>query len=86
MTEQEFIDYIAPYGTNVGHIYGEDKIVKYIDLTPYNSNASNFNHITSDGSKHHMRLKINDKQVSIKECADLITRYRRDEKLSNILK
>lgn len=86
MTEQEFIDYIEGYGTHVGHVYGDDQIVKNVDLTPYNSNASFFNCKTSNGEKHYMRFKINGKEATIKECVDLINRYQRDKKLLNILK
>lgn len=35
MTEQEFIDYMAPYGTHVRFTY-DDVIQKKMHLTPYN--------------------------------------------------
>jgi hypothetical protein len=84
MTEQEFIDYMAPYGTHVQFTYDDDVIQKKIHLTPYNSNYTNFPHI-SNGKKYHMEFEINGKWASIKECANLITRYKRDIKLKNIL-
>ena len=83
MTEQEFIDYMAPYGTHVQFMYGDDIIEKKIHLTPYNSNYTNFPHI-SDGKKYHMEFEINGKRTSLKECSDLITRYRRDMKIRQL--
>ena len=84
MTEQQFIDYMAPYGTHVQFVYGDDIIQKMIHLTPYNSDSNYFPHITSDGKKYHMEFEINDKRSSIKECAKLITEYQRDKKLNHL--
>jgi len=84
MTEQEFIDYIAPYGTHMRFLYGDDIIEKRIHLTPYNSNYSYFPHITSDGKKYHMEFEINGKRASIRECTQLITAFRRDKNLKEL--
>ena len=67
MTEQEFIDYIAPYGTHVQFVYGDDVIKKKIHLTPHNSNYYYFPHITSDGKKYHMEFEINGELSSMKQ-------------------
>jgi hypothetical protein len=83
MTEQEFIDYMAPYGTHVQFQWGDDIIQKKIHLTPNNSNYKNFPHI-SKGRKYHMEFEINGKRSSIKECSDLITIYKREEKLEKL--
>ena len=82
MTEQEFIDYMAPYGTHQ-FMYGDDIIEKTIHLTPYNSNYTYFPHI-SNGKKYHMEFEINGKKSSIKECANFITKYKREQKLKQI--
>ncbi len=84
MTEQEFIDYMAPYGTHVLFTYDDDVIEKKIHLTPYNSNYTNFPHI-SNGKKYHMEFEINGKWASIKECANFITEYKREQKLNQLL-
>lgn len=48
MTEQEFIDYMAPYGTHVLFTYDDDDFIeKKVHLTPYNSNYTNFPHISN---------------------------------------
>lgn len=83
MTEQEFIDYMAPYGTHVQFQWGDDIIQKQIHLTPNNSNYTNFPHI-SNGRKYHMEFEINGKRASLKECSDLITRYKRDIKIKQL--
>ena len=83
MTEQEFIDYMAPYGTHVEFVYGNDIIQKKIHLTPYNSDGSYFPH-KSNGRDYYMKFIINDKEATIKECVDLITSYNRDKKLNEI--
>lgn len=83
MTEQEFIDYMAPYGTHIIFQFGNDTIQKNIHLTPYNSNYTNFPHI-SKGKKYRMEFSINGQKTSIKECADLITTYRRDKKIKDL--
>ena len=83
MTEQEFIDYMAPYGTHVRFTYDDDVIQKKIHLTPYNSNYTNFPHI-SKGRKYHMEFEINGKKSSIKECADLVTTCRREQNLKKL--
>jgi hypothetical protein len=83
MTEQEFIDYMAPYGTHVQFTYDDDVIQKKIHLTPYNSNYTYFPHI-SNGKKYHMEFEINGKKASIKECASFITKYKREQKLKQI--
>jgi hypothetical protein len=83
MTEQEFIDYMAPYGTHVQFQFGDDFIQKDIHLTPYNSNYTNFPHI-SKGRKYHMEFQINGKRSSIKECTDLITIYKREQNLKKL--
>lgn len=83
MTEQEFIDYMAPYGTHVQFQFGDDFIQKSIHLTPYNSNYTIFPHI-SKGKKYHMEFSINGQKASIKECADLMKTYRRDKKLKDL--
>ena len=72
MTEQEFIDYIAPYGTHVQFVYGDDTFQKTIHLTPYNSDSNYFPHIASNGKKYHMEFEINGRKSSIKECAQYI--------------
>jgi hypothetical protein len=84
ITEQEFIDYIAPYGTHVQFVYGDDILQKKIHLTPHNSNYNHFPHITSNGEKYHMEFEINDKPASIKECAQLLTSYKRNSKLEEL--
>jgi hypothetical protein len=84
MTEQQFIDYMAPYGTHVEFVYGDDIIQKMVHLTPHNSNYSYFPHVTSDGKKYHMEFEINGEKASIKECAKLITKYQRDKKLNDL--
>jgi hypothetical protein len=84
MTEQEFIDYIAPYGTHVQFVYGDDTFQKTIHLTPYNSNYNYFPHIASNGKKYHMEFEINGENASIKECAQLITSYKRNSKLEEL--
>jgi hypothetical protein len=83
MTEQEFIDYMAPYGTHVQFQFGDDIIQKDIHLTPYNSNYTNFPHI-SKGRKYHMEFQINGKRASIKECTDLVTTCRREQNLKKL--
>ena len=83
MTEQEFIDYMAPYGTDL-FTYDDDVIQKKIHLTPYNSNYTDFPHI-SNGRKYHMEFEINGKCASIKECANFITEYKREQKLNKLL-
>jgi hypothetical protein len=83
MIEQEFIDYMAPYGTHVQFQFGDDIIQKDIHLTPYNSNYTNFSHI-SKGRKYHMEFQINGKRASIKECTDLVTTCRREQKLNQL--
>lgn len=57
MTEQEFIDYMAPYGTHVQFMYGDDIIEKKIHLTPYNSNYTNFPHLESITIIRELRLE-----------------------------
>lgn len=52
-------------------------------LTPYNSNYTYFPHI-SNGKKYHMEFEINGKKASIKECANFITKYKREQKLKQI--
>ncbi len=84
MTEQQFIDYMAPYGTHVQFVYGDDIIQKKIHLTPHDSYYSYFPHVTSDGMKYHMEFEINGEKASIKECAQLITTHKRDEKLNDL--
>ena len=79
MSEQEYIDFIAPYGTHVQFLYGDDVIQKVVHLTPYNSNYSHFPHITSDGVKYNMEFEINGKRTSIEECVKLINVYKRPE-------
>ncbi len=83
MTEQEFIDYIVGYGTHVQFLYGDDIIEKTVHLTPQNSNYSIFPQV-SNGSRYHMEFKINGNKATIKECADLITRYKRDKILTEV--
>ena len=83
MTEQEFIDYMAGYGTHVQHKYGDDIIQKKVHLTPYNSNYNYFPHV-SGGRKYHMEFNINGNKATIKECSDLITRYKRDKILTEV--
>ena len=84
MTEQQFIDYMANYGIPMKFIYGDDVIRKKVHLTPHNSNYSYFPHITSDGKKYHMEFEINGRKSSIKECAKLITEYKRNIKLKDL--
>jgi hypothetical protein len=83
MTEQEFIDYIVGYGTHVQFLYGGDIIQKTVHLTPQNSNYSIFPQV-SNGSRYHMEFNINGNKATIKECADLITRYKRDKILTEV--
>jgi hypothetical protein len=83
MTEQEFIDYIVGYGTHVQFLYGDDIIQKTVHLTPQNSNYSIFPQV-SNGSRYHMEFKINGNKATIKECSDLITRYKRDKILTEV--
>jgi len=83
MTEQEFIDYMAPYGTHVQFQYGNDFIRKSISLTPYNSNRTNFPYI-SNGMRYYMEFEINGKKSTIKECVDFITLYNRDQRLEKL--
>lgn len=59
MTEQEFIDYIADYGTHILFKYGDYTIQKKVHLDRYNSNFSNFPHITSKGEEFYMEFEIN---------------------------
>lgn len=77
MTEQEFIDYMAPYGTHVKFMYDEDFIQKKIHLT-------DFPHISSKGRKYHMEFELNGKNASVKECANFITEYKREQKLKQL--
>lgn len=83
MTEQEFIDYIAPYGTHIQFVYGDDTIQKKMHLTPYNSNRGHFPYI-SNGKSYYMEFEINRRHASIKECAKLITVYKRNNKLEKL--
>jgi len=85
MTEQQFIDYMAAYGTHVQFVYGDNIIQKKVHLTPYNCALSiGFPHITSDGKKYRMEFEINGKSSSIKDCAKLITKCQRDKKLNDL--
>lgn len=73
-TEKEFIDYIWNYGCHVIHCYGNDEIRKSVHV--------------DDGSSCHglILFEINGKKATSKECADLITRYKRDIKLNQLIK
>lgn len=84
MTKQEFLEYIVDYGTHVQFKYGDDIIQKRVHLTPENSN---FNHFEFDinGRKYNMIFEINGKKATAEECADLITRYKRNQKLESML-
>ena len=83
MTEQEFIDHMVGYGTHVQHKYGNDIIEKRVHLTPQNSYFTNFPYI-SGGRKYHMEFEINGKKASVKECAQLISTYKRIYKLEKL--
>lgn len=83
MTEQDFIDYMSPYGTHIIFQFGSDTIQKSIHLTPDNSNYTNFPHI-SNSEKYYMEFLINGQKASIKKCADLVKKYRRDKKLNDL--
>ena len=83
MTEQEFIDYMAGYGTHVEFVYGNDIIQKKIHGVRYNSNGSYFPH-RSNGRDYYMAFEINGQHATIQDCADLITIYYRDKKLNEL--
>lgn len=62
-TIQEFVDYMAPYGTHVIHVLGCDNIVKNIHLTTNTSYNFRHNCQTSSGEKLEMNFMINESDV-----------------------
>ena len=85
MTTQEYIDFIADYGTHVQLVYGNDIIQKRIHLSPYNSNYNYFPHKTSDCRRLHMEFEINGEVATIEECVKLINSYNRNKQIESIL-
>lgn len=86
-TEQDFIDYIAPYGTDIEHIFGKDCLVKTAHFTP--DNVLNFKpNCIYNGKRYEFYFEINKKSASIKDCLELIKNYNvpknRIDKLSKI--
>ncbi len=84
MTELEFLEYIVDYGTHVQFKYGDDIIQKRTHLTPQNSNFNHFE-FNIKGGKYNMSFEINGKKATAEECADLITRYKRNKTLEKVL-
>lgn len=86
-TLQDFIDYMAPYGSHVVHVIGEHKIGMRTNLSTYNSSVG-VNCKTSEGEYRYMLFKIGDKDATFDECLDLIlkynTSYNRDKRMEEL--
>ena len=73
MTEKEFLDYIWDYGCHMIHVFGNDKIEKSA-------------HVTDGGGCHGLIMfEINGEEATAKQCAELITKYKRGKKLNKVL-
>lgn len=83
-TIQDFIDYMAPYGNQVEHKFGNDYIRKNVSLTEHDS-AIGYNCVSSSGRKLFMSFYINENPATFQECLELILIWRRDKLIEDII-